>query len=234
MKTSNKILIGLLTTIFLTITAMFIEIRVFGVHRSEIRIVQHEDKYELKEFSHIHIEDHRKIKAHPSILIKPSKVNLIKYEVYADKLIAGFKHTISGDTLKITSLADKPFVHSITVHSNSNIKSISVEGTDIDIAGIIQDSISLYAKGGEINCWGNDSLQQSKFKKCMISQADSKLNLHNVIIDTLEIDMIKSNAGFVKDILVLNADLKEQSNLQLRNVGEVKFNKDKSSKVYFH
>ena len=68
----------------------------------------------------------------------------------------------------------------------------------------------------------------------MISQADSKLNLHNVIIDTLEIDMIKSNAGFVKDILVLNADLKEQSNLQLRNVGEVKFNKDKSSKVYFH
>jgi len=234
MKTSNKILIGLLGTIFLLINAAIVDIKIFGVHRSNYRIVQHEENYQLKNFKHICIEDKRKIKVHPSILIKSSNMNLIKYEVYADTMIIGFKHAIIGDTLKITSLLDKPFMHQITIHSKHNIESISVVGTDVDFNGFKQDNISLFVKDGEINSWGNDSTMASALKKLRIDQINSKTNLRNVNIDTLEINLKNSKATFYKDILVLNADIKEQSNLHLRNVNEAKFQKDEKSRVYFY
>lgn len=234
MKTSNKILIGLLTTIFLTITAAFIDIRVFGVHRSERKIVKHEENFPLQRFRHISFEGQRKNKVTPYINIKHSDKNLIKIENYADTMVYSFAHQIINDTLKIICLIDKPFMHSFTLYANSNIESISTEGTNIEINGLRQDSIKLYLNHGEIQSWGKDSTKLSKFKKLKVEQINARLNLHNLQVDTLEIDMVKSKAGFVNDIMLLNAKVKDQSNLQLRNVSEVKFTKDDSSKIYFH
>lgn len=226
MKTSNKILIGLLTTIFLIITAMFIDVRVFGVHRSE--------KYSVKKTENINLENYRYVKAVniPSLEIRPSDHNHLKFIAYNDTAVFAIDHRIDNDTLFL--VGKKNYYSHYSLYTQSAIEFISSKDSKIELKGLKQNNIRMKIHGGEVYCWGNDSLQRSKFNKCIISQTDSRMNLHNVTIDTLEIDMINSKAGFEKDILVLNADLKEQSNLQLRNVSEAKFKRDNSSKVYFH
>ena len=100
--------------------------------------------------------------------------------------------------------------------------------------GLNQKRLEIKLDGGKAYCWGDDSTRLSTFNMLVINQINSFTNLHNAKIDTLEIDLINSRAGFVKDILVLNASLEEKSNLQLRNVTEVNFRRDENSKVYFH
>lgn len=232
MKTSNKILISLLVTIFISISAIFIDVRVFGEHKSNKSIVKNVENYPLDNFRHIIVEDHTVSKISPSISIVSSDENFIKIENYADTMIYSFEHRIVNDTLVISSKVEVPFMHAFTVYSNSNIESISTKGAKIRLNAIKQQSIALYLQGGEINCWGKDEKNFSHFQAATIHQVNSKINFRNAGIDTMHLTMEKSTAGFSNDINFLEVSMKDNSRLNLQNTSELILKKDIDSRVY--
>jgi hypothetical protein len=228
MKTSNKILLGLLTTIFLFITAVFIDIRVFGVHRSERNMIKKTHNIDLGNYKYL------KTKNINSLEIRPSANNHLNFIAYNDTVEFAIDYRIENDTLFLIGKKSPQYYTHYSLYTQSEIKSILALDSKIELKGLKQDEIFIKIDGGEAYCWGKDSLRLSIFKKCNISQVNSRLNLHNVKIDTLKIDMVKSRAEFVKNIPVLNATMNDKSNLQLRKVSEAKFTSDKSSRIYFH
>lgn len=228
MKTSNKIFIGLLATIFLLMNATFVDIKVFGVHRST-------DNRAKKTYNH-DLGNYRYLKAVnlPSLEIRPSSKNHLNFIAYNDTLTFAIDHHIENDTLFIIGKKPPVYYSHYSLYTNSEIEYISSKDSKIEFKGLHQGKLNMFLEGGEAYCWGGDSTKLSTFNKLTINQINSTTNLQNVKVDTLEINMINSRAGFVKDMLVLNASLKEKSNLQLRNVAEAKFSRDENSKVYFH
>ena len=211
-----------------------IDLKVFGVHRSERKIVKNEKFFSLEKFHHISIKDRRKNRISPYIKIKCSDKNLIKIENYADTMLYSFVHQIINDTLKIVSQDDQPFMHEFTILTNSKIQSINTEKSNIEIEGFRQDYLRIYQNQGQLRCYGNDSRKTSKFNKLNIIQNDAYMKLQNIHVDTLEIHMIKSRTEFDSDIAMLNAKIMNHSKLQLRNVAELNFKKDDSSKIHFN
>ena len=226
MKTSNKILIGLLTTIFLIITAMFIDVRVFGVHRSESNPVTKTENINLGNYKFV------KVVNIPSLEIRPSDYNHLNFIEYNDTTEFAIDHRIENDTLFL--IGKKDYHLHFSLYTKSDIEFISSKDSRVEFKSLKQNKMGMILDGGEVYCWNGDSTRLSKFGKLKIDQINSRSNLHNVKTDTLDINLVKSQASFVKEILVLKASVKDKSNLQLRNVSDVKFIKDKSSKVNFY
>lgn len=226
MKISNKILVGLLATIFLTITAAFIDIRVFGVHRSENNRVKKTENINLGNYKYV------KVLNIPSLEIRPSEHNHLNFIAYNDSTEFAIDHRIENDTLFL--IGKKDYYSHYSLYTQSDIEFISSKDSKIEFNSLKQNKMNMILDGGEVYCWNGDTTRLSKFGRLKIDQINSRSNLHNVKTDTLDINLVKSKASFVKEILVLNASVKDKSNLHLRNVSDVKFIKDKSSKVNFY
>ena len=226
MKISNKLLIGLLTTIFIVITAAFIDIRVFGVHRSANNPAKKTYNFDLGSYRYL------KAVNVPSLEIRPSTKNHLNFIAYNDTTEFAIDHRIENDTLFL--IGKKDYHSHYSLYTKSDIEFISSKDSRIEFKSLKQNKMGMILDGGEVYCWNGDSKRISKFGKLKIDQINSLSNLHNVKTDTLDINLVKSQASFVKEILVLKASVKDKSNLQLRNVSDVKFIKDKSSKVNFY
>jgi len=232
MKTSNKLLLGLLATILISISTIFFDIRVFGTHVNKYRVVTHSENYPLESFSHVIVSNQTKTRFSPSFNIVSSDKNHIEIAHYSDSAVHGFEHHIINDTLMIYNMAGEPLMHTFNLYIDSEIESITTEGANITLQGIRQDSIKMYVKRGEINSWGKDTTDLSKFKNLKIRQLNSRINFHNIEVDTLQISMVKSSAGISKEIRVLNADIKDKSSLDLKHASHLIVDKDNSSKIY--
>ena len=226
MKTSNKIFFALVATIFLITTAAFIDVRVFGVHRSKVKVVKKTHNIELGNYRHL------KLVNVPSLEIRPSSKNHLNFIAYKDTTEFNIDHRIENDTLFLVGVK-KHYVH-YSLYTQSIVESISSKDSKIELKGLKQASMNLKLDGGEVNCWSRDSTRVSRFENLKIDQINSRSYLRNIITDTLEIILTNSRANFVKGIKVVDAVANNKSNLELRNVSEVKFKKDKSSKVNFY
>ena len=223
MKTSSKILTGLLSTIFIVILAIIFDFRVFGEHRSDRADTSKTEDILIGDFKHVRL-DHFK-----SLKIAHSDRNYIQYVVFNDTVVVNIKYTIENDTLKINGESLKSFA-SYTLFTNSKIKSIGVTHSQINISGLSQDNIHLHLSDGEINSYGSSI--KSHFKNATITQVNSRLFFNKIKVDTVELTMENSNARFGKDINSLKASVDSLSRLDLKYVSKLKLIRDKNSKVY--
>jgi hypothetical protein len=129
-------------------------------------------------------------------------------------------------------LDNTSFTSSYVLYANSKIESITVENCDIRIAGLQQDSIRMSVSNGEINSFGNSAKDYSYFKKAIITEHNSRINFHNTKVDILEIELNNSNAGFSKDIEMVQASIKSKSTLHLKDVEKLELEKDENSWIY--
>ena len=225
MKISNKILIGFLSTIFIVMAAMFLHVRVFGERKSERFKVSKTENLPIGEFSHVQIDNIE------SLQISPSETNHIHFIAYNDTTKIGIKYTIENDTLKIAD--DEPSSRSSYVlYAKSKIESITVANCNIRITGINQDSIQLKVTDGEINSFGSNENEFSHFRMAKITELNSRINFHNIKVDMLEIQLNNSNAGFSKDIEMVQASIKSKSTLNLKDVEKLELEKDENSRIY--
>jgi len=225
MKTSSKILIGLLSTIFLIMSAMFIEVRLFGLHGDERFTKTFTTDFPLESFSHVVIENSG------SINISQGDKNKIEFVAYNDTAQSTIQYKMSGDTLKI-SRSHSPQFSNYTLYTSSAIASISVKDSDIRLTGINQDSMNIYMENGQISSYGNPE-ERSCLKSLKIIQANSRLQFDNMKIDALDIEMEKSNARFGQEIAHVNASILSESELSMKEVEKLELKKDKSSQIHF-
>ena len=225
MKTSSKILIGMLSTIFLIMSAMFIDVRLFGLHGDERFTKTFTTDFPLESFSHVLIENSG------SINISQEDKNNIEFVAFSDTARSTILYKMSGDTLKI-SRSHSPQFSNYTLYTSSAIASISVKDSDIRLTKISQDSMKIYVKNGEISSYGNLE-ERSYFKSLKIIQANSRVQFENVKIDDLSIDLDKSNARFGQEIAHVRASIQSESELSMKEVETLELKKDKSSRIHF-
>lgn len=227
MKTSNKLLIGLLSTILLVISAMFLEIRVFGEHRSERFVESKSEKLPIDDFKHVAIENTKSIE-----IATTTESNHIHFVSYDDSTEINIKYVVENDTLKISAKGSRTTKGSYTLHTNSNIESISIKGTKIRLSGLHQDSIYFKVSDGEINANSSSKSQVSNFKHAKIWGLNSKIYFWDSKIDDLELEIENSRAEFRKDMNSVNATIKSKSQLHLNNLEKLELVKDKESRIY--
>ena len=223
MKTSSKILTGVLSTILIVILAIIFDFRVFGERRDERFSISKSEEIPLGSYKHVYV-DHFK-----SLKITNSDSSYIEYVIFNDTTIVNIAYAIDNDTLKING-ESLPSFASYTLFTNSTIESISVINSQINISGLNQDNIHLHLSDGEINSYGSSI--KSHFKNTRITQVNSRLYFHKIKVDTVELTMENSNARFGKDINSLKASVDSKSELNLKYVSRLELIRDKNSKVY--
>lgn len=225
MKTSNKILIGLLSTILFVMMAIFLDIRVFGEHRTERYANAKTESLPIEDYHHVVIDNLN------SISISPSETNHIEYRSFNDTTKLNISYVVENDTLKIKGNASRSLA-SYSLFAKSTIESISVNKSNIRISAFQQDRIHFSVIDGEINSFGSNENEYSHFTKADIIELNSRINFHNIKVDTLELDMENSNAGFSREISKVSASIRSKSQLHLKNAEKLELVKDKTSRIY--
>ncbi len=223
MKTSSKILIGLLSTILIVIVVFLLDIRFFGEHISSQTDNYKTTDIAISNFKHLLVDQFKFLK------IAKSDSNYIQFVVFNDTTIVNFEYAIENDTLKINGEL-LPSFSGYTLFTNSEIESIVVLNSQINFSGLNQNNIRINLTDGKINSHGNSI--KSYFKNASISLLNSRLIFNNIKVDTIELTMENSNAEFGKDINSLNASVDSQSELILKYVSKLELVRDKKSKVY--
>ncbi len=226
MKTSSKLLIGLLTAILMVMSAIFIDIRVFGLHGDERFTKNFSEDFPLENFSHVIIENV------PMVEIDRAERNYIRFETIMDTLKSAIQYHIVGDTLKITGV--QPIHYSYyRLFTNAVIESLTIKGSEVRFLALNQDNLMVEVVNGSLNSYGSDSIKFSHLKYLSLNQVNSSLNLENIKIDSLDIEMQQSNSRFSMEIEHINARLQSESELNLQDAEHLNLEKDKSSRVNF-
>lgn len=234
MKTSKKLLITLITSIFAVTIAMFIDLRVFGIHRSEIFTARHEKTFELRDFEHVRFFGEYPSGRKPNIRLIRSDSNMLKYSLFYDSLVYPFQHAFHGDTLVIVSNQEIKFRYTFELFTNRTVKSILVEEAELGLGGLEQDSICLKIRDGEIYSYKNSGPGTVRIKHVMADQQDARLYLQNINIDFFNAKMIRSNARLNDEVINLQASIKQNSELSVKNFTDISLSKDASSKLHVY
>lgn len=225
MKTSSKILIGLLSTILIVMMAFFIDIRVFGEHRSERMNERKTENFPVGDFKHVHVDDFKSFK------IIHSDKKYIEIVVFNDTTDVKLDYSINNDTLIIIGNSLPSFA-SYTLFTNEEIESILANNSKIRISGFNQECISINVIDGSIGSIGSKKGEFSNFDKAVISGLNSWIKMWDDKIDSLEINIENSKAEFRKEVNTVNASIKSESQLNLKNVEKLELTKDKTSRIY--
>lgn len=226
MKTSNKLLIGLLTAILMIMSAIFIDLRLFGLHGEERFTKNYSEDFPVDNFSHVIIENAGMIE------ITGADKNYIHFQTISDTLKSTIQYNMVSDTLKITGNQFTRFSN-YTLFTNSVIESLTIKGSEVHFSALKQDSLRVEVVNGSLNSYGSDSIKISLLKHLSINQVNSTINLENIKIDSLDIEMQKSNSRFAMGIIHINAKLQSESELHLHDAENLNLVKDISSRVNF-
>lgn len=233
MKTSSKLLIALISGIFVVTIAMFIDVRVFGIHISNRPRIKanHEKIFNLGEYKHIRFSQDIRSERKHSISIIQSDSNFLKYSFFSDSLLFDFQHEVKGDTLVIRNIEETGFRYNYELFTNQHLESISVDGTRLRLGSLEQDSIYLKIRNGEIYSHKNRSGNNIRIKTLMADQQDARLNLYGADIDFFHVNMVRSTATLEDEISMLDATMKENSNLSVKNFTDLRLKKDTGSRL---
>jgi hypothetical protein len=223
MKTSNKLLITLISLIFIITSAIFLDIRVFGTHRSENNPVTKAFNKTIGDYRYLVVEGVRYLE------IRPSDGNHISYTLYNDTTgtSVGMTYRIVNDTLIIADETTTGFSNSYSLYTSSTIESILVKEAKVELSGLDYDHLSIEVINGEVENYRN----ASKVKNLSLSQRMSEVNLVNSEVDTLSLELVSSKARFNKKIEKITAALSVESELNVKNLSDINLKKDETSRL---
>jgi hypothetical protein len=223
MKTSDKVLIGLLTMIFLTVTAVFVDIK------RVIPIL--EQKFELENFTNLKFVNTVRGQRTPTLEVFRADSSYLRFVVFRDTINYPFSHGISRDTLEINSSTVMEYMHKLELYIANDLNSISLVGTNLHINGINQDKIVADLEDAEIYSGSHKHIATSSFRSIKAKLKNSKLRLYSTTVDTLRVEMWGSRARIDKSIDRVEADLQMNSTLSVKNLSDIQLQKDSSSEL---
>jgi hypothetical protein len=221
MKTSNKLLIILVSLIFIVTSAIFLDIRVFGTHRSENNPTTTVYNKAIGDYRYLVVEDVGYLE------IRPSTNNHISYTLYDDTTRLRMTYKIVNDTLIITDEMTNGFSNSYSLYTSSTIESILVKGAKIELSGLDYDHLSIEVIDGQVENYRN----VSRVKNLRLSQRMSDVNLVNSEVDTLSLELLSSKARFNKKVEKITAALSNESELNVKNLSDINLKKDETSRL---
>ncbi len=227
MKTSNKLLIGLILCICLYTIAAFAEIRIMGWPNGEITRVDHTTN--LSDFSYIKINNIRTkgLERRNQANIKLTEKPCIKVQTFEGDEIPELKYHMEADTLVIDQFQNVGRSKLEINVNKQSLKRIIAKNSEVHIFGHI-DSLALTLNTSQLN-WR--SLEKTlNIKNLQVSSHNSFLQTYGVDIENLEVDNTKSFFRIIGNIQNLKGSI-INTQLYLKQVANMNISKDALSKI---
>lgn len=221
MKTSKIIFTSLLSVIAFFILISLVDIRIKSHKLFDIKV----NKQLLPSFRVMYIDN-------SNFSLMQGDSSYIETAYFKGSLVTPLNYTIKGDTLVLTQVSQshtKDSYPSIKIFSTDSLKSIIVKNSDIDIKGLKSEKLSLNMDNSSIS-FNQDKITISSFRTLdILAKNHSNINSTSFKIDTLEINLQKSEADLAIMAGKINGTLCDSSRVSIHLSGEVFLKADKSS-----
>lgn len=239
MKVSNIIITSLIGGLTLLLLSAALDIRLNGVHLSEIKDKAYLEKpFPLQQISHIIINNvdveiinHDTNQVVLNFSIPDQVENEAEYKRIAEA-ISTKELNVSGDTLfidpKISESNNK--INRIKVYVNNKLKSVKGNESLIILNGNLTQNIEVSGK----TLFINNSKNNNQFAGVNLVATSTRINI-NATIDSIKLSLNNSSAEIRSQMYFLEAKLNNSSHL---NTKEARYHmnivKDPESKVNIH
>ncbi|PWE00438.1 hypothetical protein [Marinilabilia rubra] len=214
MKSSQKILI-----VFFSIIALFHLSLLFEVDKPDFYETHSAKEFRPKPFSHLMINDDAVL-----MIEKDTTQNQLKYHYLKNTQPDTSFFFVRNDTLFVKNPHLKGKSKAITL-KYKKLNSITANNSHINLLNNPDKNTVIKSRAGEIRIRKKDSLQNLNIS---LSQ-ESRLKVEAKYLKTANIDMTNSSAHFNTSIENLNADIRKNSNLSVKNVIHSNIRNDGSS-----
>lgn len=224
MKISNKILIGFFGFIFIYMTAAFTEIRLRGdlYHMDDSNaIIETVDIIGVK---YLILPD-----LDQRIFVRGSDKPRIEVRSISGDLLQNLKYNITGDTLTLITLdlAEDQHINLSIYMPKDTFKSMHVNGAAVIVKELDQKILTVFQSDGSITFNDNNILGKLNIEAindARFNSSGSKLDTLSVLIDNSEVTI----RGSIKRV---EGSMSNDSYLHVRDVDDIEFKKDESSRL---
>jgi hypothetical protein len=225
MKTSKIIFITMLSTIALLILAGAVDLRITGRKALTLQNGLKVIKKTLPSFKVLCINDSRRFE-----LIQ-SDSSIISVFFMKDSVAPDLKYTLIGDTLKFSDQRSEKSILFIKIHVIVPLKRIIAKNSTVNLTHFNQANLSLDLDHSRLEIY--QIKDQKKTFQLLNIAAKNKSNIHvnNLGIDTLKIDLQKSDARIMSNLNTIYGNLTDGSRIWLRQANQISLQKDASSKI---
>jgi hypothetical protein len=220
MKLSNKILLGFFGLLFVYLTAAFAEVRLRGTPNfmaSNTGIAESIDLTGVRYIVLNRVDQNTKI-------MPAEKASMEVRSRGGDKLKL-LSYQISGDTLHLSGPVDEHGKFKVTLFlPNGQLKGLTVINALVVVEGFEQETLKIRSKVGKV--WFVDN----SFKTVEMNIIDrSYLEFTAERLDSLSIDIAKSQVTIQSSVNAVKGTMTNQSILKLLDAQVIQFQKDESS-----
>jgi hypothetical protein len=224
MKLSNKILIGFFGFAFLYLTAVFAELRFTGTPN----VI--DDKNSIAETEGLFGITYLVLKnVRMGIYVTTSDDPRLEVRSFKGGLIKTLKYQLSGDTLTLSDLPSEEMTKvKITVFvPESGFLGMTVDHSSAIVEELEQGLLHISQNAGRV--W----MSESTIGKVLVDATDeSYFSISATQLDTLSAQFEDSQLHInTTPIELLAGSMKQNSLLQMGDVNEIQFTKDKSSRI---
>ncbi len=220
MKTSNRLLLGILTAIVVYFSVAFVELRVKGDYG---RTTYNTDSVALPVFNHLVIKG-----LEQQVYIEKSDAPMITTRTIRENPMDELDYVLEGDTLIINSLGLRTDDQGkFTILTGSDIRSLRSVGSYYHLTGFDFDSLSVQQEGGRGGITNCDNLAHLNLSVKWQGEFDA----WDLPLESVNLNMVEGNVELRSPINTLSGSMKDNSYLRLSDVLSFQFQKDASSNL---
>jgi hypothetical protein len=236
MKTSKIIFIGMLSTIALLMMVGAIDLRITGQKGNNFQVDFKVIRKKIPSFKVLCINDNGSIElvkgdsSFIDIVMKDLKVPDKK-----DSMAPDLKYTLTGDTLKLSDrMMSGGRSFRIKIHTTDLLKQILAKNSTVNLTNFCYSNLSLDLDHSRLNINQIKDEKQTFQLLNIAAKNNSNITTSNTGIDTLKIDLQKSNAIIMSNLNTICGNLTDHSKIVLRQVNQISLKKDASSKIQIY
>jgi hypothetical protein len=228
MKTSKIILIAMLSTIALLILAGAIDLRITGRMNDKFQVDYNVVKKTIPSFKVLCINDNERIE-----LIQ-SDSSFIEVFFIKDLVAPEIKYSLVGDTLKFSDQIPKKSFLLIKMHITGHLNRIIAKNSTMNLTHFNQANLTMDLDHSRMETYQIKDKKRTFQLLNITAKNNSNIHASNIGIDTLKIDLQKSDAMIMCNLANICGNLSDFSKITLLQANQISLKKDASSSIQIH
>ncbi|MCK9414656.1 MAG: hypothetical protein M0Q53_20310 [Prolixibacteraceae bacterium] len=228
MKTSKIILIAMLSTIALLILAGAIDLRITGRKPLTLQNGLIVIKKTLPAFKILCINNNERIE------LVQSDSSFIAIFLMKDSVAPDLKYSLVGDTLKFPDQIPKKSYHYIKIHTTEHLNRIMAKNSALNLTHFKQANLTADLDHSRLEFLQMKDEKETFQHLTITARNNSNIHASNIGIDTLKIDLQKSDAMIMCNPANICGNLSDFSKITLLQANQISLKKDDSSSIQIH
>jgi hypothetical protein len=230
MKTSKIIFVALLSTIALIILAVDMDIRITGVKGHNFQNNNYKMiKKTVPAFRVLDLTD----RGHVELIKSDSTYLELRY--MKDSVAPELKFNLAGDTLLIAG-QKKELENDLLVkiHTTGDLKKIISRNSRLNIVNFNATELAIDLDDCSLSIHKGEN-KETSFRSLEINAKNhSSISSSDISVDSLKINLQKSDARFTIQLQRISGSLSDSSNVSMRQAEDISLKRDKSSEIHLY